>query len=139
MEITRITNHNLKLLKEFIVSMGNSSNSFRYFKTRTIRAIDNHMVTFIGIIEENIPVCYGHLDVEEDLIWLGICVTAAYKGRGYGNCMMERLILYAKHNNVNEINLSVDKSNLSAIHLYEKFGFKMVKENEHIFFYKLVL
>jgi len=32
--------------------------------------------------------------------------------------------------------LTVDKVNLPAIHLYDKYGFKMIKESEKIFWYR---
>ena len=38
--------------------------------------------------------------------------------------LMERLIQYAKENDIELIYLEVRKDNSAAIHLYEKFGFR---------------
>ena len=57
---------------------------------------------------------------------LGIAVKKAYWGRGVGTMLMERLLTYARENGIELINLEVRKDNESAVHLYEKFGFKSI-------------
>ena len=125
------------LLQQFIDKAGVSLQSFRYFKTRTLEVIKNHACTFLLMDDTHIPVSYGHLDKENETIWLGIVVTETYIGCGYGVMMMRQLIDFAKENNIPIIKLSVDNSNKSAIKLYEKLGFVLLEKKETLSFYSL--
>jgi GNAT superfamily N-acetyltransferase len=116
-----------ELIEIFINSMGNSSNSFRYFNSRSTSVIQNHICTILLIID-NTPIGYGHLDKEENSIWFGIAIVEKYIGKGKGKLIIEYLINKADNLKIPEIKLSVDKENISAIKLYEKYGF--VKQNE---------
>lgn len=100
-----------------------SQASFRYFKNRGIRVIDNHLCTILYFYN-GVPVCYGHLDIEDDNVWLGICVADDFKGRGLGNDMLSRLIFEARNKRLKTIRLAVDIDNVNAIKLYTKFGFE---------------
>jgi len=40
-------------------------------------------------MKDNNPVCYGHLDKENDIIWLGIAVAEQYLRRKLGTIMMK--------------------------------------------------
>ena len=55
---------------------------------------------------------------------LGMTVAKANWNQGIGSMLMERLIQYAKDNDIELIYLEVRKDNAAAIHLYEKFGFR---------------
>ncbi|MDX6747666.1 GNAT family N-acetyltransferase [Polaribacter sp. PL03] len=110
------------LIKIFINSMGNSSNSFRYFNSRPISIIKNHICTILLILDDK-PVGYGHLDKEGNNVWFGISIIQEYIGKGQGKLIIDYLIKKAVDLKVPEIKLSVDKENISAIRLYEKYGF----------------
>ncbi len=138
MMIIAVTAETLYLLQNFISNMGDSSNSFRYFIKRDITVIHQHLTTLLAV-EKNTPIAYGHLEAEEGVVWLGICVRQEYKGKGYGKQMMEALIEQAKLENINKISLTVDKTNAGAISLYEQCGFKKINEKEHYYFYQLGL
>ncbi len=136
-ELVKINKNNISILKRFLELAGDSLVNFRYFQSRPLNVIENHIVTYIILNDMNIPVCYGHLDKENDRVWLGIAVIAEQRGNGYGNLMMNELILMAKNLKLKEIHLSVDFNNNKAIKLYEKFGFKCIKTLEFSFIYKL--
>jgi len=93
---------------------------------------------YIYELEEN-P--YGHYVVlEEDEIegylglWLNedslqittLGVDSGQQNKGYGQTLVAYAIDFAKKNRVSVITLEVRISNLKAIHLYEKNGFKKV-------------
>lgn len=122
-KICNITKDNSDQLNLFINSAGNSLDTFRYFSSRPFTVLSNHLCTLL-LFENDIPVGYAHLDRDGENIWLGICIAASKKGKGYGNMLMERLFFEAKQKGVKVIQLSVDKVNLSAISLYEKYGFE---------------
>ena len=109
------------LVKEFLGIAGDSLKTLRYYKERDIEtAMKSHIVTFIGINDET-PVAYGHLDKEDDVVWLGIAVAEHCRGLGLGTQMMQALIDYADENR-HQLKLSVDVGN-PAISLYRNFGF----------------
>jgi hypothetical protein len=57
----------LLLLSKFIKSAGNSLETFRYYNTRSLDVIKNHLYTIL-ILKDDFPVAYGHLDKEENRI-----------------------------------------------------------------------
>ncbi len=136
MSFIAVTDENIDLLKDFILKMQDATKTFRYFNNRTVDVIKNHLVTLIMINESKLPVAYGHLDKENENIWLGICVLPDYKGEGYGNKMMQELIKKAYEFSVPKILLTVDKGNAVAIKMYEKFQFKLIEETTTHYKYK---
>lgn len=134
--IIKLTDDNITLLDDFLKHAGSSLKTFRYYSKRPRTVIRNHLVTYL-IMDDNIPICYGHLDREGERIWLGIAVIESHAGMGYGTKMMNELIDFAYKNNILNIHLSVDKDNSTAKHLYEKFGFKEFKQDSDVLFYHL--
>jgi ribosomal protein S18 acetylase RimI-like enzyme len=135
MKIERINKEDYQLLETFLASCGSSLDTFRYFRSRPLSVIQNHLTTLLAIDEAQVPIAYGHLDPEDGMVWLGICVSDKNQGKGYGNLMMRAIMDEALRLKISEINLTVDKVNLQAAHLYEKYGFKIIKELETIFWY----
>ena len=131
MNYNLINNKNIYLLKEFI--QNEKSENFRYYQNRNINVIKNHILTLILTNEMKNIIGYGHLDSEENKIWLGICVCENYRGKGYGKKIMNYILGFAKNNNLEKIHLTVDKNNLVAKKLYEKNNFIIEKENEKFF------
>ena len=137
MEVLRIKNisSDLKLLHHFISNLGEAKLNFRYFDKREMSAIQNHLVTLL-VMNDDIPVGYGHLDQENGNIWLGISVNPDFQGKGIANTIMTELISDAKKNSIKIIQLTVDKENITAQKLYEKFKFKKIELSENVTFYK---
>ena len=59
-------------------------------------------------------------DIGGDVDLMSICVSPEYRGRGYASLLMQRALAQP----YNQVILEVRESNETAIHLYEKFGFK---------------
>ena len=57
---------------------------------------------------------------------LGISVLKEYWNKGIGSQLLLEIIKFAKENSFEIIDLQVRSDNVSAIHLYEKFGFKKI-------------
>ncbi|WP_348799448.1 GNAT family N-acetyltransferase [Flavobacterium adhaerens] len=125
-EIKMINFDNIALLEQFVENIGDSEKTFRYFKSRPLSVIANHLVTVLAV-DNNMPMAYGHLDKEEDVIWLGIAVSENNKGKGLGNLVMNYLINYADQMKIKELSLSVDADNTIASNMYKKFRFQEVK------------
>jgi GNAT superfamily N-acetyltransferase len=114
-------------LNLFLKNAGDSLNTFRYFSSRDIFVLNNHLIT-VMVYEDELPVGYGHLDKDGETIWLGICVCQNKKGKGYGKLVMNRLIEEAVLNKISSLKLTVDSINKEAIMLYKKFAFKNCNE-----------
>ena len=134
METLRITSQNRSLVTNFLEHAGAGTlEKFRYFQSRPLEIIDNHVATFI-IRHESNAIAYGHLDKEDENIWLGIAIAEAFHGRGLGNLMMTHLLAFARIQKIPTIKLAVDIDNHSAIPLYQKFGFKEVNRIKKVVF-----
>ena len=64
-----------------------------------------------------------------------ISVVKDYWNKGIGSQLLDNIIAFAKENDFEIIDLQVRSDNKSAIHLYEKYGFKMI--GEHPAFFKI--
>lgn len=138
MEFVQVKYPDVKLLQQFIDEAGASLKSFRYFQKRPLEIIKNHACTFL-LVDDGEPVAYGHLDKEDNTIWLGVAVIEAYLGIGLGAMMTKKLIVFAKENNIPIIKLAVDNNNQSAISLYKKLGFVLEEKKEGFSFYSLTV
>ena len=114
---------NTSLLATFIQYAGKALESFRYYNKRDFGVIDNHLVTILLKNSMGEPIGYGHLDKENDIVWLGIAIIEKEMGKGYGKLVMDKLLFEAKKKEIHTIFLTVDKKNHSAIGLYKRFGF----------------
>ena len=132
MEILEIGVENSFFLEKFISKLGNSINTFRYFINRDISVIKNHLITLLLINEKGMPVCYGHLDLENSKVWLGIAVIEDEIGKGYSKIMMNNLLEKSKHFGLKVIYLTVDIDNSKAISLYEKYDFVEIRKDRNI-------
>ena len=125
--INLINSEDTRLLETFLNNAGKSLNLFRYYERRQITIISQHLVTCI-LTEDQKPVGYGHLDVENNKVWLGIALIDSSCGQGYGKRIMKYLIDFALTKRLSTINLTVDKNNIVAINLYKSFGFFVIDE-----------
>ena len=89
--------------------------------------IKQHLCTYV-MLSEGKSIGYGHLEEENDMVWLGIAMIESHTGLGLGKIMMKKLLDFAYQKDKKTIHLSVDKENKGAIYLYQKFGFKIIKE-----------
>lgn len=118
----------ITILQEFLRDAGDSLNTFRYFAKRPLSIISNHLLTILKVID-NKPVGYGHLDLENNCVWLGICVAQSECGKSYGKELLNYLLHFADKHKLN-LFLAVDFDNFQAIKLYQKNGFLIQKNIE---------
>lgn len=138
MEILRITSKNRSLVSAFLeIAGGSTLEKFRYYQSRPLEIIDNHVATFV-VYHEKQSIAYGHLDQEDDTIWLGIAIAETFHGQGIGKLMMSHLLTFARLEKILNIKLAVDRDNDAAIPLYERFGFKEINRTEKVLFMEWV-
>jgi len=130
-DIIEINDSNIHLLLEFLSN--SLPSSFRYFQTRTIDTIKNHVLTLL-LVKDGIPIGYSHIDydIHSDRYWFGICILHCYHNQGYGNFMMNYILSDSKIKQINNNNiyLTVDNDNIYAIKLYIKHNFNEINKNE---------
>ncbi|MBY0533690.1 MAG: GNAT family N-acetyltransferase [Rickettsiaceae bacterium] len=123
----------LLLLSAFLDNAGTSLKTFRYFASRPLSCIESHLITIL-LVDDSKVVAYGHLDKDNEIIWLGICVADTERGKSYGNVIMEYLVSFSEKNRL-DITLKVDYNNPVALALYKKFRFEvssMVEDKYYI-------
>ena len=81
---------------------------------------------FVVELDKEIIAYYGIWITFEECQITTIAVDEAFKGKGYGNMMMEHLIHVAKEAYCERISLEVRKSNERAQNLYRKYGFEPI-------------
>lgn len=128
-------NNSIEDVKKFLDKAPKAQDTFRYFKKRPVDVIKQHVVTLLGYDDGEV-VSYGHLDQEDDVVWLGICVADSAPRKGFGKNMMDALMAKAIERGIPRIRLSVDSSNIPAVRLYEKFGFVLIEVRNNTSFYE---
>ena len=134
-----IQEENIDLVKNFLLELGKGVESFRYFEKRPVEIVLGHLLAVVLTDEANNPVAYGHLDREGGNLWLGVAVAEKAQGLGLGKKMMDYLINYARSKKERSIKLTVDKTNVRAIKLYELYNFVCIAEKEVYYQYQYQL
>lgn len=93
----------------FLYEMNENDFSFNY-----VLEIDDIIVGYVGL----------WLIYEQSQITT-IGVDKAYQQCGYGSFMLDKMIALSLHHGCTSMSLEVRVSNVSAINLYKKFGFKI--------------
>ena len=132
-EIISIDYSKKNLVEEFLRNAGSSAGKFRYFATRPIEVLKNHIVTFVVMYEKKV-VGYAHLENENGKTWLGTAVIEDEIGKGIGKMLMDKLFAEAKSKGIKKITLTVDKDNTAAFSLYKKYEFTILKETDQIYY-----
>jgi len=79
---------------------------------------------------------YGNIDNETPEF--AISLFKEYRNKGYGTLLMKKMIEHLKVKGYKQTSLSVDKKNY-AVKMYQKLGFKIIKEREHDYLMLLTL
>ncbi len=85
---------------------------------------DGHVV---GAVWTRIMNDYGHVD--DDTPSLAISLYKEYRGQGIGTRLLLEMLRLLKAEGYEQVSLSVQKTNY-AVRMYEKAGFKTVREND---------
>ena len=117
-----ITLNNILKLESLINNSGDALKTFRYYQNRPLKVINNHLLTIVYEIEGE-PVAYGHLDLEDKKIWLGVMVIESKISQGYGKKILDYLTSFITINKLKNIFLTVDQENLRASKIFKKYGF----------------
>ncbi|MGM1429690.1 GNAT family N-acetyltransferase [Sphingobacterium lactis] len=79
-------------------------------------------------------IAYYHNDPAKDLSFLSmLLVDEHYQSNGIGSWLMSRCIAHLDEDGFQRIQLEVLKDNGRALHLYQKFGFKILEDRDRLF------
>lgn len=120
MEILTVNRSNVELLEKFIEL--NNSKHFTYFNNRTIDVLIDHVITIIGVIDNN-PIAYGHIDLNNNINWIGLCVLEKFHTNGYGKQILKYLLNHINNNEITNVKLTVNIDNYIALNMYLKNNF----------------
>ena len=116
----------------------------RFYEASDYKSVNGLLSSFDSNIDLNSNPFYKCLIYEEKEI-LGVIVFEEIYGRieldyiivddnyrrlGIASKLMEYLINYVKNNNILNITLEVNESNISALNLYKKYKFELVSRRE---------
>jgi perosamine synthetase len=128
-----------------IIKHDNDNLSFRYFNTRTIEtALQTHAITNVYYIADganddaiNDFIGYAHIDFDApgNRHWFGIYICKTQRGKKYGalvlNDIIHQFCIQTKYQH--DVYLSVDRTNLCALHLYEMNNFEIVETHDAVY------
>ncbi len=69
-------------------------------------------------------ICRSH---ENSCHVLNLCIATALQGKGYGQYLLKNRLDALQATPIDSVTLEVRRSNLSAMHLYQKLGFEKVR------------
>ena len=67
---------------------------------------------------------------------IGYAISSMYRGKGYGFILLKKLIEKANELGIKDKLLTVEKYNYASKKVIEKNGGKLIKENEHRWYYE---
>lgn len=121
MEIVTMTLEDLEMMKNTLYSDFDNFWSYNVLK----QELENTNTTYIIAKENNQVVGFAGIMICLDEATLNnIVVKKSCRGRGIGGELLESLIDLCVDLRMKTLTLEVNSSNLPAIKLYEKFGFK---------------
>ena len=121
MEITEMTLDDLELMKDTLYSDFDNFWSYNILK----QELENEKTTYVVAKENNEIVGFaGMMFFMDEATLNNIVVKKSCRGRGIGGELLEALIEICADLNLKTFTLEVNVSNIQAINLYEKFGFK---------------
>lgn len=95
---------------------------------------ENPSAEFFVLLSEDTVAAYMGMHIVLDECYIAnVAVKKDFRKRGFGSALVENALSVAKEKGCSFITLEVRVSNLSAIALYEKFGFERVGERKNFY------
>ena len=95
-------------------------NPFSFYKLCTVR---NPEYQWASIVRNNVIGAVVSVRKGSNLQIISLAVKATYRNYGVGSSLLQKLKEKSQKNNLKEIHLHVQESNVDAIRFYEREGF----------------
>lgn len=115
--------HNIDSIKRFI----SISNNYFDYVTKTKN------VYYYKILLEDKLIGGIHIEKYDDKSFLSICINPLYQNKGYAKHSLNEVL---KRFDFKEIEVSIEKDNISSIKLFESVGFKCIGQEDELLMYK---
>ena len=126
-EISKMTLTDFEEIQNILIS---EFDDFWNSETLKNELENNNSYYIVAKINNNIVGFAGIKTVLEEADIMNVVTKKDIRNSGIGSALFSAIIDYAKSNKVKKITLEVNENNLSAIHLYEKFGFVKIAERK---------
>ena len=126
-EISKMTLTDFEEIQNILIS---EFDDFWNSETLKNELENNNSYYIVAKINNNIVGFAGIKNVLDEADIMNVVTKKDIRNSGIGSALFSAIIDYAKSNNVKKITLEVNENNLSAIHLYEKFGFVKIAERK---------
>lgn len=123
LEIREVTEENEEDVTTFLKKVGKKPQDFPFFKEDP----QNNSLLTATLYENNKGVACGHLETRNKIAWLKIISTKA-KEEEFSYLMIKYFLEESEKMKIDEIRLSIVKSQESIIKIYEDFDFKKHSE-----------
>ena len=101
----------------FPIELESLQAAISFTETNTFSLVDgDHLIAFGQLVQKDTN--RGHL--------ARLIVAPSFRGKGYGEALVRALLEEARAASYGPVSLNVDRSNLAAIALYSKLGFRDV-------------
>ena len=115
--------------------------SFRYFNNRTIEtALQTHAITNVYYVADdahNECIGYAHIDFDApgNRHWFGIYICKSHRGKKCGTLLLNDIIhqFCIQTRYQYDVYLSVDRTNMHALHLYEMNKFEIIEMHDAVY------
>lgn len=121
-EIRQMLLSDLETIKDYLISDFDDFWNYNILKEELISENSKYIVAILNKTEivgfAGIKIIFDEADI------MNIVTKKTYRNVGIGSSLLERLIVISKNLKLSSITLEVNEENISAIHMYKKFGFK---------------
>ena len=109
-----------------VISIQNNLNIHILSKENILNDLNNSNFKCLMAIYKEEIVGYISFSYIFDIEIESVIVKSSYQRQGIGTLLLKYVFNFSKENKINNVFLEVRKSNLAAISLYKKMGFKII-------------
>lgn len=92
---------------------------------------ENENYRFYLVQEDGVFAGFTAVQPQGDKLFLSkLYITKEFRGKGYGRRTLDFVMSEAKRENLKSVYLTVNRGNASSIAVYEKYGFKKIREQD---------
>ena len=116
--------HPEKCISEFLGNLVGGKNYFGYCYTRDKFEASQHVVCFLVKINGTMVGC-AHIDLCDEIYWVGIVIADSHRSLGLGSLLMSKLIDCAILRRITQLDIKIDLENQMAINICKNNGFNI--------------